>query len=399
MKKRIMRAGALLLAALLTVGMAAEPAAPCVAASKGIQLKIGKKKVGKKTYSLKKGKKAVIKVTGVKTGGNVRATFKSQNTKTATVSAKGVVKAKKKGTAKITVKVKDGSKLLASSWVNIRVKGKTVDAEEPDDAEDGYKEPESTINIKEINVPDGESQVYAKVYEPKETGVYPAIIMSHGYNGANSDFTSECTYFAKNGYVACALDFCGGSARSKSSGKTTDTTIFTEKSNLVAVFKYIQNLENVDRTKVYLHGGSQGGLVAAMAAEEVADEVKGLLLYFPAFNIPDNWRDNFKDVTKIPETYNFWGLTLGRNFFVAMRDYYPLEEIGKKYKKNVLIQYGMKDNIVPYSYMTKAKDTYEHCKLITYANDGHGFTPGTGVKAREAILQFMQNEEEFMQQP
>ena len=97
MKKRIMRAGALLLAALLTVGMAAEPAAPCVAASKGIQLKIGKKKVGKKTYTLKKGKKAIIKVTGVKTGGNVRVTFKSKNTKTATVSAKGVVKAKKKG--------------------------------------------------------------------------------------------------------------------------------------------------------------------------------------------------------------------------------------------------------------------------------------------------------------
>ena len=117
MKKRIMRAGALLLAALLTVGMAAEPAAPCVAASKGIQLKIGKKKVGKKTYTLKKGKKAIIKVTGVKTGGNVRVTFKSKNTKTATVSAKGVVKAKKKGT--VTVTVKSGSK-KATCKVTVR---------------------------------------------------------------------------------------------------------------------------------------------------------------------------------------------------------------------------------------------------------------------------------------
>ena len=248
-------------------------------------------------------------------------------------------------------------------------------------------------------MPDGESRVYARVYEPKEAGVYPAIIMSHGYNGSNSDFTTDCTYFAENGYVACSLDFCGGSARSKSSGKTTDTTIFTEKSNLVAVFKYIQDLENVDRTKVYLHGGSQGGLVAAMAAEEVADEVKGLLLYFPAFNIPDNWRDNFKDVTKIPETYPFMGLTLGRNFFVAMHDYDPFDEIGKKYTGNVVIQYGMKDAMVPYSYMTKAKEAYAHCKLITYPNDIHGFTPGVRVKARQAILQFMQNEEEFMQQP
>ena len=55
----------------------------------------------KSSASLKKGKKVAIKV---KAAPVAKVTYKTSNKKVATVSSKGVVTAKKKGTAKITVK-------------------------------------------------------------------------------------------------------------------------------------------------------------------------------------------------------------------------------------------------------------------------------------------------------
>ena len=58
-------------------------------------------KLVKSSAKLKKGKKVTIKVKAAPVS---KVTFKSSNKKVATVSSKGVVKAKKKGTATITVK-------------------------------------------------------------------------------------------------------------------------------------------------------------------------------------------------------------------------------------------------------------------------------------------------------
>lgn len=80
-----------------------------VPAVKSISLKIGKKKVTKKTYQMKQGEKKKIKVSvSPKKGKNV-VQFATSNKKVATVSKKGIVTAKKTGTAKIKVMVKKGA--------------------------------------------------------------------------------------------------------------------------------------------------------------------------------------------------------------------------------------------------------------------------------------------------
>lgn len=245
------------------------------------------------------------------------------------------------------------------------------------------------IQVEELIIKNGDKDVYGKIYYPGTEGKHPAIIMCHGYNGSHADFLAECKYFASNGYIAYTLDFCGGSARSKSSGKTTDTTIFTEKEDLLAVFDYISAMEQVDSEEVYVFGGSQGGLVAALATEERADKVKGLALYFPAFNIPDNWRQNFPNVDMIPETYEFWGLTLGKKFFADMHDFYTFDNIGK-FSKNVLIVQGDQDAIVPLASSQNAAKKYENVELVVLPGEGHGFTPAGAKTAMEKVLQFMQ---------
>ena len=246
------------------------------------------------------------------------------------------------------------------------------------------------ISTEELIIKDNGKEIYGKIYMPTQEGKYPTIIMCHGYNGCNTDFVNECRYYAQNGYVAYSFDFSGGSTRSKSKGSSTEMTIFTEKEDLITVFNHIKTLDKVNTDRIFLFGGSQGGLVAAMAAEELADEVKALITYFPAFNIPDNWRQTYPLVDRIPSVVDFWGLKLGKVFFTSMRDYYTFNNIGK-FDKDVLIIQGDKDPIVPLSTAQKAVNTYPNAELVIMNGEVHGFTPTAGRQAMMKVLEFMRN--------
>ena len=244
------------------------------------------------------------------------------------------------------------------------------------------------VTVEELVIKEGNKEIYGKIYMPKEEGTYPAVILSHGYNGCNTDFVNECNYYARNGYIAYSFDFSGGSTRSKSKGSSTDMTIFTEKEDLLTVFNYIKDMDTVDKESIFLFGGSQGGLVTALAAEECKDELKGMALYFPAFNIPDDWRRNYVSEENIPEAVDFWGLKLGENFFKSMREFYTFDNIGA-FDKNVLIIHGDKDAIVPMSYVERAEECYDNAELVVLEGEGHGFTPQGGKTAMELVLEFM----------
>lgn len=83
---------------------------------------------GSKKIYLAKGKKATLKTTVTVTpnkAANKKVTYKSSNKKVATVTSKGVITAKKAGTAKITVTSKKNSKKKATVTVKV-VKGKVT---------------------------------------------------------------------------------------------------------------------------------------------------------------------------------------------------------------------------------------------------------------------------------
>ncbi len=246
-----------------------------------------------------------------------------------------------------------------------------------------YKVKSETIEIK-----NGENTIVGDIYMPDSDGKFPAIVMGHGYNGSGKDFKREAFYYASNGYIALSIDFCGGSVNSRSTGKTTDMTVFTEKSDALAAFSYVKSLDNVDPDHIYMFGGSQGGFVASLATEELMDQVKGLILYFPAFCIPDNWKNTYPELSDIPDENDFWGMKLGRNFFESIHDFDVFDNIGK-YEGNVLIFHGDKDNLVPIDYSKKAVSIYPHAKLIIMPNEGHGFTPLGVKRAMCQILDFM----------
>lgn len=90
-------------------------------AVKSVNIKIGKENVTKKTYTLAQGKKASLKVTAKPKSAKKSIQYKTSNKKVVTVTKKGKITAKKKGTAKITVTVTGKNGKKKKTWVKVKV--------------------------------------------------------------------------------------------------------------------------------------------------------------------------------------------------------------------------------------------------------------------------------------
>ncbi len=94
---------------------------------KAVSLKIGNKKVTKKTFKMERGDRKKIKVNISPKKGKKTIKFTTSNKRVATVNKNGRVTAKKAGTAKITVTVKgrktgkNAASAKKSAWVKIKV--------------------------------------------------------------------------------------------------------------------------------------------------------------------------------------------------------------------------------------------------------------------------------------
>ena len=240
----------------------------------------------------------------------------------------------------------------------------------------------------EVRLSENQRELYGVLIAPEGMEKYPIVIFSHGYNGSGRDFERMGEYLAEHGVAAFCYDFCGGSVNARSSMATTDMTIFTEKEDLHSVIRYMKESHAVDGENIFLFGGSQGGLVSALVAEEAKDDIRGLVLLFPAMCIADNWNERFPEEKDIPQVQELWGMNLGKNFFVTLRGFDVYRHIGG-YKRKVQVIYGENDPIVSLDYMEKLKTVYEDMKLDIFKNEGHGFSEEGNQRVAEMTLEFV----------
>ena len=247
-----------------------------------------------------------------------------------------------------------------------------------------------SYSSKEVHTDRNGFDIYGCMYAPTDAeGPFPAVILSHSANLNADSMASYAAGFASRGFVAYAFDFCGACEQSRSEGSTDDMTIFTEVEDLLAVIDYVSSLEMVDSERIYLFGTSQGGLVTALAAEECKDRIKGEILLYPAFNIPDLVRmfsgltvtgsfQNF-DVSELMEMFSgSGGITglFGKGYSQVFSDslmYYDAYDNIGAFKGKVLIIRGSKDFIVSDEVCRKAAARYSDCTLKTIDGAGHGF--------------------------
>ena len=238
-------------------------------------------------------------------------------------------------------------------------------------------------------------------YKPKGEAKGIAII-SHGFmafSGTVAHYAKEC---AKEGYVTYCFDFCGGCViKGESDGKTTDMSVLTEVEDLNAVLDYAkkQNPKLTDR--IMLMGCSQGGFVSALLASRLKNKIHKLVLFYPAFCIPDDARKGEMmyavfDPNDIPEVIKCGPMKLGRCYVDDVISMNPYELI-KDYVHDVLIVHGNQDDIVSIDYSKKAYDTYldatnNHRKVIfeVIENGKHGFSKEHDKTAIKILKEFIQ---------
>lgn len=241
--------------------------------------------------------------------------------------------------------------------------------------------------------------------EPCENNKKPVIIMSHGFTGNYTGFDFFAKKFYEYGFVSVCFNFCGGSSldefEGKSDGKSTDMTVSSEIEDLLEVVKYVKALSYTDNDNLYLMGESQGGFVSGLTAAKLQDEVKKLIMIFPATCIPDHARRGRLggaeyDPKNPPEEMKLPYTIIGKKLHDDVYTMDPFSELAK-YKGKVLVIHGTHDSVVntAYSYLVKNEYEKDQCSLQIVRNMDHGFDDEMRSSLFASMRMFIEDKKEL----
>ena len=252
-----------------------------------------------------------------------------------------------------------------------------------------YGEAKYKVTKKVINIEANGRKIYGEILLPEgKEGPLPTVICSHGFGSSYSLCENIAGKpLAAQGYAAVCCDFCGGSKKTKSDLTMMDMSIFTEKEDLLAIIDYIKQQDFVDKDNFFLLGESQGGMVSAITAVERIPDIKAMVLYYPAFCIPDMAHERFKSREEITETCEAFKLEISRKYYADVWDLDVFAEIGK-FDKPVLIMHGDADEMVPHKYGEQGAAAYPDAKFVTFEGEIHGWSGKGKVKAFKMSLEF-----------
>ena len=251
------------------------------------------------------------------------------------------------------------------------------------------KEKEYSMKTTDISFQRNGYHLHAQLLLPEDgQGPYPAVILSHGFNGSGDHGIPYAEAFVRAGMAGVVFDFIGGSMDSKSGGHMTQMSVQTELADLLDVLEHVKALPQIDEQRIWLFGRSQGGLVSAMAAAQCPETVKGLILLYPAFNLPDMIRNGWPDPAQVPEETEILGAVVGRKYYDDLISLDPAE-LQRAYGGPVLIIQGQKDTTVPPQTAEDAARRYAQCTLLRLPEAQHGFAGADLTRAEEASVQFI----------
>ena len=230
-----------------------------------------------------------------------------------------------------------------------------------------------SYTIEESSISLEDKYIYGRLCIPEDgKNTHPVVILCHGMGVNHSHTMNFAMMFAEHGIAAYAFDFCGGGDPSQSSGTMAEMSVHTELEDLNDVLAHIKDTGIAGRNPVFVLGMSQGGYVAAEAAARQPDEIAGLLLFFPAFNINDLILAEYPSEEDVPAQGSIFDQTVSRKYFLdAMHE--PITEDMEAYAGPVLILHGSEDAVVPCSYSETAAAHYPNAELHLIEGAGHGF--------------------------
>ncbi|MGM9749119.1 MAG: alpha/beta hydrolase, partial [Candidatus Cryptobacteroides sp.] len=176
-------------------------------------------------------------------------------------------------------------------------------------------------------------------------------------------------------FATCCFDFCGGGDGSQSDGSSDDMSLLTEIADLEAVLETVSRRQYVNNSEIYLLGSSLGGVVSALVAENHKDDISGLILFYPAFNIPE-----------LVNSFSSFLPGMGSSAFIDSVKGLDLYSMIGGFNRPVLILQGSKDFIVPVSSSQKAAEIYPDATLQIIEGANHGFNEANLGSMGSALL-------------
>ena len=126
---------------------------------------------------------------------------------------------------------------------------------------------------------DSTGEIMGYLSKPKTNTALPGIILIHEWWGLNQDIKNKADEFAKNGYVALAVDLYQGKSTTSSkearnlAGKVRSNTNEAFK-NLESALDFLKSLDNVNKNKLASVGWCFGGGWSYLVAKNNLDVKK-----------------------------------------------------------------------------------------------------------------------------
>ncbi len=252
-------------------------------------------------------------------------------------------------------------------------------------------------HTEEIWCENGNKKIYGMAYIPDGDGTCPLVIFSHELGNNHEAGIRYAERLAENGIAAYTFDFGGGSVAgtdNKSSGSNSEMSVMTEADDLELVLNTAKGWEFVDDEKIFLLGGSQGGLVTIVAGSRNQETIAGMMLMYPALSIKEDHEiTQYNSIKDVPDDVPLFGgwMHVGKNYVTDIwdTDFYELLE---NYDGKILLLHGDKDGTVPVSYSERATEIIKDCEFHVIEDGGHEFYGQPFEDAMTYILQYIEGQ-------
>ncbi len=249
------------------------------------------------------------------------------------------------------------------------------------------------FRTEEIWCKNGSKNIYGVAYIPDtDQEKYPLVIFSHELGNSHTSGERYAERLAEAGYAVYTFDFCGGTVGgNKSDGANQEMSVLTEASDLEAVMEASKSWDFVDKDRIFLFGGSMGGLVTAFVGCSHQDEIAGMVLMYPALSAKeDGGMERYAAKDEVPEDVSLFGgwIHVGKNYILDLWDI-DFYQLLASYQGHMLLLHGDRDRTVPISYSEKASEIIPDCEFHVISNGGHEFFGQPFEDAVACILPYL----------
>jgi hypothetical protein len=119
-------------------------------------------------------------------------------------------------------------------------------------------------------------------------------------------------------------------------------------------------------------------------------DIRWVILFFPAFNIPETMKKMYPSENDLPALYSFMWLAVWKKYAADIWNLDVYSEIAKD-EKTVLIVHWTADSVAPISYSEQAQSTYKHSTLKTIQWWAHWFSGKQFDESLGYVREFLQS--------